>query len=275
MREEIPKGTDVVFAASAELLPACLKAAAEYPEVKLLNCSAYSPHPTIRSYSGRKYEVKFFEGIIAGAMTNSHKIGYIADYPIYGEPAAINAFATGADMTDPHAEIILRWRSQKDTDPPKEIISCGADMVSGNDGLYIISGGKSEKLCGSKINWGEFYIHILCEIFDRTWKIGGDKENPKAVNYWWGLSANIFDVERTEKIPPDTLRLVSVLYDDVISGRVAFFDDTELSPNGIIKMVTLAKNVTRAIQSFSDLTEGAKRLVKVQGITPKLRDGKV
>ncbi|MDE6274522.1 MAG: BMP family ABC transporter substrate-binding protein, partial [Clostridiales bacterium] len=222
IREETEKVADVVFAASSELLPACLKAAAEYPDVKFLNCSAYSFHPTIRSYSGRMYEVKFLEGLIAGTMTHTHKIGYIADYPIYGEPAAINAFAKGAAMTDPYVEIILRWHSQRDGDPLNEIVSCGADLTASHDGLYTICDGKYERICGSKINWGEFYIRILSEIFDRTWK-NSDKENPKAVNYWWGLSAGVFDVDYTSKIPPDTLRLVSILYDDVISGRVAFF----------------------------------------------------
>lgn len=275
IKEEMEKGADVVFAASSELLPACLKAAAEYPDVKFLNCSAYSPHPSIRCYSGRMYEAKFLEGLIAGAMTRTHKIGFIADYPIYGEPAAINAFAKGAAMTDPYAEIILRWRSQKAGDPLNEIGSQGADITASHDGLFTISAGGYERICGSRVNWGEFYIRILGEIFDRTWKTGIDKENPKAVNYWWGLSAGVFDVDYTQKILPDTLRLVSILYDDVVSGRVAFFDNAALSPEGIIKMDKLAGNVTGIIPGFSELTEDAKRLAKVQGINPEMREGKI
>ncbi len=275
IREEMDKGADVVFAASSELLPACLKAAAEYPDVKFLNCSVYSPHPIIRSYSGRTYEVKFLEGLIAGAMTRTHKIGYIADYPIYGELAAINAFAKGAAMTDPYAEIILRWRFRNNGNAFNEIISCGADMTAGHDGLYMTGSGTYKRVCGSKINWGEFYIRILCEIFDRTWKNRHDRENPKAVNYWWGLSANVFDIDYTPEIPADTLRLVSLMYDNVISGRVAFFDKEDLSPESIIKMDTLAENVAGNVPDISELTEDAKKLARVQGIFPEHREGRV
>lgn len=274
IREEMNIGADVVFAASSELLPACRKAAVEYPDVRFLNCSVYSPHPTIRSYSGRMYEVKFLEGIIAGAMTRTHKIGYMADYPIYGEPAAINAFAKGAAMTDPYARIILRWRFLNNGNALNEIISCGADMTTGNDGLYMIGSGTYNRVCGSKINWGEFYIRILCEIFDRTWKNRTDRENPKAINYWWGLSANVFDIDYTSEIPSDTRRLVSLLYDDIISGKVAFFDKEDLSPESIIKMDALAENVIGTIPDISELTEDARKLARVQGIRPELREGK-
>lgn len=285
VEEELKAGLDVVFAASSELLPACLKAAGKYPSVKFLNCSVYSPHPSLRSYNGRTYEVKFLEGIIAGAMTRTHKIGYIADYPIYGEPAAINAFARGAAMTDPYAQIILRWRLKDNQDPRDDIISCGADMISCSDllgkdrpkdqGLYMIDNGEYKRVCGWSIDWGEFYIRILGEVIDRSWKNRLDKENPKAVNYWWGLSANVFDINFTPDIPPDTLRLVSLLRGDIISGKVAFFDKEDLSPEKIIMMDVIAENVIGAIPDFSELTEDAKKLARIQGMRPEFREGKI
>ena len=44
---------------------------------------------------------KFITGAIAGAMTKSDRIGYIASNPIFGVPAGINAFALGARLTNP------------------------------------------------------------------------------------------------------------------------------------------------------------------------------
>lgn len=286
IEEEMITGADVVFATSSEFLPACLKAAVKYPNVKFLNCSVYSPHPSLRNYSGRTYEIKFLEGIIAGAMTRTHKIGYIADYPIYGEPAAINAFARGAAMTDPYSEIILRWRLQSNKDPRDEIIACGADIISSSDenspanslkthGLYKAENGELKRLCGWRIDWGEFYIRILGEIIDRAWKNRSDKENPKAVNYWWGLSANVFDINYTSEIPSDTLRLVSLLKENIISGKAAFFDKENLSPEKIIMMDIAAENVTGTVPEFSELTEEAKKLARIQGMYPEFREGKI
>ncbi len=285
IEEEMTAGADVVFAASSELLPVCLKAAAKYPAVKFLNCSVYSPHPSLRNYNGRTYEVKFLEGVIAGAVTRTHKIGYIADYPIYGEPAAINAFARGAAMTDPYAQIILRWRLRSNKDPRDELISCGADIISCSEmsgknqpkenALYKIDNGEYKRLCGWRIDWGEFYIRILGEILDRAWKNRSGKENPKAVNYWWGLSANVFEINYAPELPPDTLRLVSLLRGDIISGKVAFFDKENLSPEKIIMMDVIAENVSGAIPDFSELTEDAKKLARIQGVRPEFREGMI
>ena len=40
---------------------------------------------------------KFLSGIIAGSLTDNDKVAYIADYPIYGMIANINAFALGVE----------------------------------------------------------------------------------------------------------------------------------------------------------------------------------
>ena len=53
-------------------------------------------HPSVRTYYGRIYEAKFLVGAIAGALADNNRVGYIANYPIYGMVAGINAFALGA-----------------------------------------------------------------------------------------------------------------------------------------------------------------------------------
>ncbi len=280
---EMITGIDVVIAASSELLPACLKTAAKYPNVKFLNCSVYSPHPSLRSYNGRTYEVKFLEGIIAGAVTKTHQIGYIADYPIYGEPAAINAFARGAAMTDPYSKIILKWRRQVNEDPRGELVSLGADIISGSvltednyikeHGLYKAENGEFKRLCGWRTDWGQFYIRILGDILERKWKSRPDKEKPKAVNYWWGLSANVFEIEYTFEIPPDTLRLVSMLREGIVEGRIAIFDKEDFSPEKIIMLDEIAENVEGGLPELSELPENAQKLAKIQGIRPEFREG--
>lgn len=282
---EMKVGVDVVIAASSELLPACLKTAAKFPSVKFLNCSVYSPHPSLRSYNGRTYEVKFLEGIIAGAMSKTHKVGYIADYPIFGEPAAINAFAKGAAMTDPYAEIILKWRRQVNEDPRGELAALGADIISGSvltednyikeHGLYKAENGEFKRLCSWRTDWGQFYIRILGDIIERKWKNRPDKEKPKAVNYWWGLSANVFEIEYTFEIPPDTLRLISMLRDGIVEGVVSIFDKEDFTPEKIIMMDEIAGNVNGALPELSELPENARRLVKIQGIRPEFREGSI
>ena len=56
------------------------------------------PYPGVRTYYSRIYEAKFLLGVIAGALAEDGRIGYVADGPIFGTPAAINAFALGAQL---------------------------------------------------------------------------------------------------------------------------------------------------------------------------------
>lgn len=52
-------------------------------------------------------------GAIAGAMAENGRLTYIADYPIYGSIANINAFALGAKMINPRAKVFLEWSTKK------------------------------------------------------------------------------------------------------------------------------------------------------------------
>ena len=55
------------------------------------------------------YEAKFIIGAIAGILTENDKVGYLCDYPIYGQIAGINAFACGVEMVNPKAKVYLEW----------------------------------------------------------------------------------------------------------------------------------------------------------------------
>ena len=113
LAKAIADGNNLIFTTSPPLLKASLKAAIEHPEVKILNCSLNTSHRYIRTYYARMYEAKFLMGAIAGAMASNGKIGYIADYPIFGMTANINAFALGAKMVNPRAKIYLEWSTLK------------------------------------------------------------------------------------------------------------------------------------------------------------------
>jgi len=294
--EGIAGGANVIFTTSSQMLPACLKAAAEHPAVKILNCSVYSPHPIIRTYYGRMYEIKFLAGLVAGAMTRTHKLGYVADYPIYGTTAAINAFALGARMADPWVQVFVEWRAQREQGLWERLVERGVDMISGLDlrspvdlwrahGLYYVTDGVGKQIATWSWNWGKFYERILKNILDGKWKEPLDKEAPKAINYWWGLSAGVVDLRYTQDIPQDTLRLAGLLQEEIISGRFQPFQGRltaqggrvvreagALSPEEIVKMDWLSENVVGDIPAAAELTGEAQKLIRLQGVRPEDRE---
>ena len=82
--------SDIIFTTTPRLLPASLRAAVEHPDIIIMNCSLNTSHRYIRTYYTRMYEVKFILGALAGSLSESGKLGYVGDYPIYGQIAAVN-----------------------------------------------------------------------------------------------------------------------------------------------------------------------------------------
>ena len=109
IEEAIQQGAQVIFATTPPLIGACRKAAARHPHLRIFNCSVSMPYSGVRTYYGRIYEAEFIAGAVAGVMSRDGQIGYVATSPIFGVPAGINAFALGAQLTNPHVRVRLRW----------------------------------------------------------------------------------------------------------------------------------------------------------------------
>src|SRR5699024_7489609 len=101
IEDAIDEDCDIIFTTSPTFSQASLKAAIAHPKITIMNCSLHHPHSSMRTYYARMHEAKFIMGAVAGAMTEKDILGYIADYPIYGTIANINAFAQGVKMTNP------------------------------------------------------------------------------------------------------------------------------------------------------------------------------
>ena len=107
LEEAIGSGCNLIFTTTPTFVQASVKAAIANPEIRILNCSLNTSHRYIRTYYSRMHEAKFLMGAIAGAMAENNRMTYIADYPICGSIANINAFALGAKMINPRAEVFL------------------------------------------------------------------------------------------------------------------------------------------------------------------------
>ena len=116
LNDVIRQGADIIFEVAPQMMKDSLKVAVDHPDVKILNCSLNTSHKYIRTYYARMYEAKFLSGMIAGALAENDRIAYIADYPIYGMIANINAFALGASFTNPRARIYLAWSTSENYD---------------------------------------------------------------------------------------------------------------------------------------------------------------
>ena len=292
MEIAIKNGAEVIFATTASLITACRRVAGRHPDTKILNCSVCMPYTDVRTYYSRIYEGKFISGAIAGAVSQSDTIGYIASYPIFGAPAGINAFALGARMTNPNAKIQLAW-SCVEGDPLGELIRHGVDVVStldvpqkewngGQLGTFQLHcDGSSELLASPYWDWGAFYVQIVRSILGGNWDspVFGKKEN-RAVNYWWGMSSGAIGIKWPDNIPSGTKTLANLLSKGIKSGELDPFlceivsqDGTVrndgnkvFTPEEILHMDWLCDNVYGSIPEFDALSEKGQAIARLQGI---------
>ena len=246
------------------------------------------------------HEAKFLMGAIAGAMSEHNRLAYIADYPIYGSIANINAFALGAKMINPRAEVYLEWTAKKDIDVMESVLEKQVDCISGKDmvipeeasrffGIYHLEGDTARNLAMPLWHWGKFYEQMIRTIMDGTWKYDDDPTSKKAINYWWGMSAGVVDVVCSKNnLPIGTKRLVDLLKETISTGKFNPFsgilysqggivqDDPakSLTPEEIVTMDWLAENVIGSIPKEEELKEQSKPVVSQQGIENKKGDRK-
>lgn len=287
----VAEGAQVVFTTVPQMGKATLKAAVKYPKVYFFNCSVDQPYSSFRSYYGRIYEAKFITGAIAGAMAQNNRIGYIASYPIYGVPASINAFALGAQLTNPRAQIELRW-SCCEGSPQADFFADGIRVVSNRDmpvqsqmfldfcnyGTYLMDDrGDLIPLASPVWVWGKFYETVIKGILSGT--IKNDKSS-SAKNYWLGMDSGVIDIKLSDKLP-EGVRTLSKMLSYGIGGRhinpflrkikaqdgtVKNNGDRLFSMDELIHMDWLCDNVQGSIPEFDEILPMSQAMVRELGI---------
>ena len=278
----IAEGNGLIFTTSPAMLSACVRPSLAHPEVKILNCSLLASYHKVRSYYIRTYEGKLLEGMIAGALAENDKIGYIGDYPIFGIPASINAFALGAriylawsccsdfDEEHPFADPEIRVISNRDVSAPSRSAI--------NHGLYRLTDSGMENLAIPILDWGKIYIALARSLINGKW--GADQSGARALDYWWGMSANVIDIAVTQRMDTALARLIDIMRDGLHEGTVRVFEgqlvdqqgnvrcdrDSALSPAQILTMDYLLENVEGQVPLTESLRPEARALVELQGL---------
>lgn len=299
IEKAIEDRAQVVFTTSPIMLRASIMMAAKYPKVQILNCSLNTRTGHLRTYFARNFEVQFLNGMIAGILSESDELGYIADYPFYGMISNINAFALGAKMVNPRARVFLDWSTAKQTlQTGHEIKNVDITYIAGEEfntelnspkmfGLYDLSKQRFMNLATRKYYWGEFYKQLLTSILNGSFRLI-ERHGNESINYWWGLSNGMLDLYLKDSLPKQTRRLIEVMKEHMSEGgfnlfstemkdqkgRIRNHENESMSLQEIADMDWLLENVVGKIPKLSDFTEEAQELIAQYGIY-SLQEGSV
>lgn len=189
------QGADLIFTTSFGFMEATLAVAEKFPDVKFEHATGYKTLPNVSTYSARFYEGRAVQGHIAGKMTKSNIVGYIASYPIPEVIRGINSAYIHARKVNPDVEFKIIWAytwfdPAKEADAATALIEQGADVIlqhtdstapqaaAEKAGDVVTFGQASDmgeyapfpRVSSIIDNWAPYYIARTQAVIDGAWE---------------------------------------------------------------------------------------------------------
>ena len=234
IRQLASSGHDIIFTTSFGFMNPTLKVAKQFPDVKFEHATGYKRADNVSTYAGRFYEGRAILGTIAGKMTKTNTVGYIASFPIPEVIRGINAFTLAMQKVNPEASVKVVWvytwlDPGKESDAAKTLIDQGCDIITQHTdtpaplqvaekrGVYAFGQASDMKSFAPKAqltsivdDWGPYYISRVKAVMDGTWS---------SVNTWDGLKPGMVHMAPYgDAVPADVQKLADEVKDRIIAG---------------------------------------------------------
>lgn len=233
-------GHQLIFTTSFGYMNPTLRVAKRFPKVKFEHATGFKRAPNVATYSSRFYQGRYVVGKIAGKMTKSNILGYIASVPIPEVIRGINATYLAAKSVNPKVQLKIVWVSSwfdpgKEADAAKTLIDQGADVimqhtdsaapvqVAEKRGVWAVGQasdmskfGPHAQLTAIIDDWGPYYIARAKAVLDGTWK---------SKDTWGGIKEGMVQFAPWNKaIPADVVKLAEETKAGIASGKIHPFE---------------------------------------------------
>ncbi len=277
IREMAKRGDKAIFATSFGYMNYMLKVSKQFPKTAFLHATGYKMGKNMGIYNARFYQGRYVAGVIAGEMSKSNKLGYVAAFPIPEVLQGINAFIKGARSVNPEATLSVIWVNSW-YDPGKEreaamtLISQGADVVTHHTdstavvqaaeekGVYAIGYhsdmskyGPRAHLTAVTHHWGDYYTKVVEQVLAGTWK-------PES--FWGGYKEGMIRLAPLNPvIPAELQQRVKQMEADLKAGTLKPFAGPVVRQDG--------KVLVKAGEAMTD-HDLEKMNYYLEGVTSKL-----
>ena len=221
IRQFAQDGYDVIFTTSFGYMDPTINVAQDFPDTVFVHISGFKTAENVGTAFGKIEEPRYVSGLIAGQMTESDQIGYVAAFPIPEVIRGINAFTLGVREVNPEATVNVVWTNtwfdpQKERQAADALLDDGADVIAQHQdttgpqqaaedrGAYGVgynadmSAMAPNAVLTSPIwNWGVFYIDTVQRVIDGTWE---------SDQYWGGWEDGIVGLAPIGEMVPDDVR---------------------------------------------------------------------
>ena len=226
---------DLIFTTSFGYMDPTINVAKKFPNVKFEHATGYKRSDNVSTYSARFYEGRAIQGHIAGKMTKTNKVGYIASFPIPEVIRGINSAYIHAKKVNPNIEFNIIWvytwfDPAKEADAAKALIDQGADVVlqhtdstapqaAAKEAGNVITFGQASDMgeyapmprVSSIIDdWAPYYVARTQAVLDGSWE---------SVDTWDGIGPGMVGIgEISDAVPADVKAEALAMRDAIANG---------------------------------------------------------
>ncbi len=236
IRQLATTGHDIIFTTSFGYMNPTANIAEQFPDVVFEHATGYKRADNLSTYMARFYEGRAVIGTIAGHMTESNIVGYIASFPIPEVVRGINAFYLAAAKVNPDIEVRVIWANTwydpgKEADAAGALIDQGADIivqhtdspaalqVAQERGVYAFGQASDmsafapeAQLTSIVDNWDSYYVSRVQAVIDGTWE---------SMDTWGGLDTGMVEISPyMEGLPQEVIDAAEAVKNAIIAGEL-------------------------------------------------------
>lgn len=236
IRQLASGGNRLVFSTSFGFMQSTARVARQFPQAAFEHATGYTKAANLGIYNGRFHEGRAVLGTIAGHMSKSGVVGYVAAFPIPEVVMGINAFILAARKVNPALTVRVIWLNSwydpgKEADAAKALIDGGADIivqhvdspaamqVAEARGAFAFGQASDMSRFAPKAHltaivydWAPYYIERVKLALDGAWK-PDDK--------WWGLKEGLIKIAPyNDALPENVRREADAVKEAIIAGTL-------------------------------------------------------
>jgi len=252
IRQLIADGCRLIFTCSFGFMEPTMKVARDHPEVIFEHATGYKMAKNVGIYQTRFYEGAYLIGMLAGRMSKTNKLGYVAPFPIPEVLRNVNAFTHGARSVNPKASTKVIWINSwydptRERDAALALLGQQCDVFYQNtdspaivqlaqsEGLYAFGQdsdmtrfGPKAHLTANVVNWGVYYVHKVRQVLAGKWK----PEDTK-----WGMKEGMIELPPLNPaVPPELAKLFNERQAEILAGRFHPFAGVVKDQSGAVKV---------------------------------------
>ena len=254
MQTMIDEGAELIIATSFGHMEYAFDLSFENPDVYFEHAGGYLMGENFANFYGTPPETYYIMGVAAGLMTETNKLGFIANIPMGWTLTFINAFTLGAQSVNPDIETLVTYTfswsdTAKEADAANTLINQGVDVITmhvdgpgtiiqtaESRGVYSIGINSIEAqkfapeywISGAGFTFGNLFTFFANGVIDGTWE---------PIFLRCGVADGCMEIAPFgPKVPQDVQDQVNTLVDKLDAEALVVFEGPIVDQDGTVRI---------------------------------------